>query len=115
MKEANPFRPPAHQDRKPTPSKLMFLAGFALVFVAYLFLQNQQLAWKEGLISCKLWEYYSIEARRLSGPQTLGSGQSGLGRLLQVFFWHVVVSLVGGCLAVGMSTYFWSRGSSSQE
>ena len=91
---------------------LWFAAGFCIVFAAMLFVGKMYTMPPsgDGVLECKLWQYYAIEiprAWRLSsaplGPLT-SAGSSGLA---SVALQHVLCSLVGGggLLGIGWTVH----------
>ena len=92
---------------------IWFIAGFLLVFII-MSLMVTKYSWhpsRPALISCKLWQYYLLEARRAitaaGSTRHLGPATGSTSAAFTTAFGHVLCSTVGGLGMFGIGWAIW--------
>lgn len=83
--------------------RIWFGIGFLLVFVAMLLLVRMHVMHPSGnaVVECPLWRYYGNELYKQVTPHNLGPASSNSSASGETLFFHVLLSVVGGCVFAG--------------
>ena len=83
--------------------RIWFFIGFLLVFVGMLLFDTMyvMLPSGKGVVQCSLWDYYRIELYKAFTTHALGPGNSSRSAFGETLFFHVLFSVLGGCVIAG--------------
>jgi hypothetical protein len=81
-----------------------FALGFVLVFVGMALgvTTYTMLPSGDGVLRCRLWQYYIIEFRRAAGPNHLGPASGSTPAAIETAVFHVLFSALGGLVLTGI-------------
>lgn len=92
----------ATQPRRKARLWLWFLAGFLSMFVLLAFSVTAMTVQGDGVMLCKLWQYYIIEVRRALGPTNLGPATGSSSTAVIWALQHILFSAAGGAAVAGL-------------
>lgn len=110
--ELNPESKSTGSTKRSSRRWIPFAIGFAIVFGGMLLFSKTDVMHRSGryVEIFRLWEYYDLELGRVFGRTTLGPANGASSNLVEVTGVHLLVSIVGGGLGLGVAWWFRKRG-----